>query len=186
MRTKEEFGGKLIKARPLKLKIVLYRWNNIAFEIIEKVVRNRFSPNYKLTTGVDILTKDVEFRPEEIVTLSIWDIGAQQRFDFARSTFFKGATGAILVFDLTKAESFEEVMEWLTEIRQFAGENIPFILIGNKADLIEDVGLVINRDEARSFAENEGGIYIEISTTSIDVLEKAINEFTRKIIYSRT
>ncbi|MFX0140100.1 MAG: Rab family GTPase, partial [Candidatus Hodarchaeota archaeon] len=116
--------------------------------LVQRFIKNRFQANYKLTVGVDILTKDVEFRQGEIATLSIWDIGGQQRFEFIRSTFYKGAAGALLVFDLTREQTYTETRKWLTEIRQFAGENIPFVFIGNKADLIEDVGMVIDRDEA--------------------------------------
>ena len=58
--------------------------------LVQRFIKNRFAANYKLTVGVDILTKDVEFRPSEVATLSIWDIGGQQRFEFIRSTFYKG------------------------------------------------------------------------------------------------
>ena len=139
-----------------------------------------------MTVGVDILTKDVEFRPGEIATLSIWDIGGQQRFEFIRSTFYKGAAGALLVFDFTREQTYTETRKWLTEIRQFAGENIPFVLIGNKSDLLEDVGEVIDRSEVRAYAENEGGIYIEISPETIANIEEGFKELTRRIIESRT
>ena len=135
---------------------------------------------------MDILTKDVEFRPGEIATLSIWDIGGQQRFEFIRSTFYKGAAGALLVFDLTREQTYTETRKWLTKIRQFAGEKIPFVLIGNKADLIEDVGMVIDREEARSFAEKEDSIYIETSAKSGINVDESFTELTRRIIDSRT
>jgi small GTP-binding protein len=127
--------------------------------LVQRFIKNRFAANYKLTVGVDILTKDVEFRPGEIATLSIWDIGGQQRFEFIRSTFYKGAAGALLVFDLTREQTYTETRKWLTEIRQFAGERIPFVLIGNKADLIEDVGMVIDREEARSFGSRRSSLF---------------------------
>ena len=154
--------------------------------LVQRFIKNRFQANYKLTVGVDILTKDVEFRQGEIATLSIWDIGGQQRFEFIRSTFYKGAAGALLVFDLTREQTYTETRKWLTEIRQFAGEKIPFVFIGNKADLIEDVGMVIDRDEARSFAENEGSIYIETSAKTGVNVDEAFTELTRRIIDSRT
>ncbi len=131
---------------------------------------------------MDILTKDVEFRQGEIATLSIWDIGWQQRFEFIRSTFYKGAAGALLVFDLTKEQTYTETRKWVTEIRQFAGKNIPFVLIGNNVQLLKLADAAVIREEAREFARNEGGIYIETSPTSIDIVEKAIRELTRRII----
>lgn len=154
--------------------------------LVQRFIKNRFAANYKLTVGVDILTKDVEFRAGEIATLSIWDIGGQQRFEFIRSTFYKGASGALLVFDLSRAQTYEEIQKWLTEVRQFAGEDIPFVLIGNKADLIEDVGEVIDRDEARALAESEGSIYIETSAKTGINVDESFTELTRRIIDSRT
>jgi len=169
-----------------KLKIILCGVPHAGKEeLIARFFNNRFAANYKLTVGVDILTKDVEFRQGEIATLSIWDIGGQQRFDFIRSTFYKGAAGALLVFDLAREQTYTETRKWLTEIRQFAGENIPFVLIGNKADLVEDVGIVIDRNDARNFAEKEGSIYIETSAKAGVNVDEAFTELTRRIIESR-
>jgi small GTP-binding protein len=154
--------------------------------LVQRFIKNRFAANYKLTVGVDILTKDVEFRAGEVATLSLWDIGGQQRFEFIRSTFYKGAAGALLVFDLTREQTYSETRKWLTEIRQFAGEHIPFLLIGNKVDLMEDVGVVIDRDEVRKFAEAEKSQYIETSAKTGVNVDEAFTELTRRIIDSRT
>jgi len=154
--------------------------------LVQRFIKNRFAANYKLTVGVDILTKDVEFKQGEVATLSIWDIGGQQRFEFIRSTFYKGAAGALLVFDLTREQTYIEVRKWLTEIRQFAGQDIPFVLIGNKYDLLEDVGEVIDRDEARALAESEGSIYIETSAKTGINVDESFTELTRRIIEKRT
>jgi len=170
-----------------KLKILLTGAAAVGkTSLVQRFIKNRFAANYKLTVGVDILTKDVEFRPGEVATLSIWDIGGQQRFEFIRSTFYKGAAGALLVFDLTRDQTYQETRKWLAEIRQFAGENIPFVLIGNKLDLIEDVGVVIDRDEARQFAESEGSIYLETSAKTGEGVDEAFTELTRRIVDSRT
>jgi len=169
-----------------KLKVLLIGGVTSGKEdLVQRFVKNRFQYNYKLTVGVDILTKDIEFKPHEIATLSIWDIGGQQRFEFIRNTFYKGAAGALLVFDLTRKHTYVETRKWLTEIRQFTDQNIPFVLIGNNLDLLEDAGEVIDRNEARSLAENEGGIYIETSTKTGENVDDAFTELTRCIINAR-
>ena len=174
------------KMSSYKLKVLLTGLATVCkTNLIQKFIKNRFQANYKLTVGVNILTKDVEFRLGETATLSIWDIGKQQRFKFIRSTFYKGSAGALLVFDLTREQTYIEIIKWFTEIKKFAG-SIPFVLIGNNIHLLKLIDKAIIRKEAREFARNEGGIYIETSPTSIDVIEEAVREFTRRIIESRT
>lgn len=153
-------------------------------DLLNDLIKSKFSTNYKLTVGVDIMTKDVEFQPGEYATLTIWDIGGQHEFDFVRSTFYKGASGVLVVFDLTREETYEEVKNWLADIRKFTEKDIPFALIGNKADLIEKAGEVLDREKARELAEDDGMIYIETSTKTeeLDKLEEAFIELTRKII----
>jgi len=153
-------------------------------DLLNDFIKSKFSTNYKLTVGVDIMTKDVEFKPGELATLTIWDIGGQHEFDFVRSTFYKGASGVLVVFDLTREETYEEIKNWLTEIRKYTEQDIPFALIGNKADLIEKAGEVLDREKARELAKDEGMIYIETSTRTgeLDKLEEAFTELTRKIV----
>ena len=105
-----------------KLKIILVGTAAVGkTSIVQRFIKNRFDVNYKLTTGADILTKDVELRPGEIATLSIWDLGGQQRFDFIRSTFYKGAAGVLSVFDLTRETTYIEAKKRLSDILQYAG-----------------------------------------------------------------
>lgn len=149
--------------------------------LVQRFIQNRFQANYKLTVGVDILTKDVEYGPDEKVKLSIWDIGGQQRFDFIRDTFYKGAHGVLLVFDLTREATYTGAKKRLSDIRQRVG-NISFALIGNKEDLLQDTGRFIDSDDAKQFAESEGGIYIETSAKTGVNVENAFRELTRRIM----
>jgi len=164
-----------------KLKVILIGRDLVKNRVIQRIIKNRFTANYKLTVGVDILTKDVEFELNDFATLSLWDIGHQERFEFIRSTFYKGAAGLILFFDLTKEETFTEVRNWFIEIIQTTG-NRPFLLIGNFINLLKQENNVLFRREVRGFAENEGGLYIETSPNEIDIVEDAICTFIRRII----
>ena len=168
-----------------KLKIILAGSKLITDSLLQRLEIKRRVPA-RLTVGADIWDKDVEFRPCEIAALSIWDISNQQRFEFIRSTFYKGAVGALLVFDLTREETYIETKKWLAEIRQFAGEKIPFLLIGTNVHLLEEGKEIIDRSEVRLCAEKEGGIYIEASPETIANIDEALKELTRKIIDSRT
>ena len=168
-----------------KIKVILIGRDLVKNQLVQQIVKNRFAANYKLTVGVDILTKDVEFQLSELATLSIWDIGSQQRFNFIRSTFYKGAAGIILIFDLTREETYSEVRNWLTEIIQVTGYS-PFLLIGNNVNLLKQEDKLLFREEARGFAKNEGGFYIEPSPNGKGIVDDAICILTRRIIDLRS
>ncbi len=154
--------------------------------LVNQFIHHQFNKKQEQTVGIDISAMTVEYAPGDLATLSIWDIAGQQRFEFIRNTFYRGATGALLVFDLSREQTFVKTREWLSDIRKLVGKNIPFVLIGNKADLLEDVGDVVDRDEARAFAENEDSIYIETSARTGDNVEWVFKELTRRIIVSKT
>jgi len=165
-----------------KLKVLLCGPAGVGkTSLIMRYIKSKFQTDYKLTVGVDILTKDVELANDNICTLSIWDIGGQERFSFIRSTFYKGAAGALLVFDLSRAATWDEIKNWRAEVKQFAGD-IPFVLIGNKLDLLADVGEVIDRDEARAYAESQGSVYIETSAKDNTNVDVAFQTLTKRII----
>ena len=151
-------------------------------ELINKFIKSKFTSNYKLTMGVDILTKEVEYNPGEVAKVTIWDIGGDEHFEFVRGTFYRGASGALIVFDLTREQTYEETRKWLTEIKQSIGEDIPYLLIGNKPDSLEEIENGINRKEVRALVKDEGMLYIETSTKTGELIEEAFTELTRKII----
>jgi Ras-related protein Rab-2A len=153
-------------------------------ELVHKLSKNRFRANYKVTIGVDISTKDVEYKRNKIATLSIWEIGTQKRFEFIRNTFYQGIAGAILIFDLTQEQTYIETKTWLNEIRQYAGP-IPFLLIGTNINLLKLIDKNTLRETIHEFAINEGGFYIETSPKRFYNVEEAINELTKRIICLR-
>lgn len=144
--------------------------------LLVRFVQEKFKEIYEYTMGVDYLSKEVEFRRNHIARLTIWDIGGQERFRFLHNTFYRGSNGALVVFDLTRGYTFDEIRDWIYEMKELAGEDIPFVLIGNKSDLITDVGRTVDLLEIKEFAANEGSIYVETSAKTGENVEDAFIE----------
>lgn len=175
-----------------KLKVILIGRYPVKNLLIPQIVKNQLEADHSFTRGVEILTKDVEYRPNEVATLSIWNLNMPiwnlkmlQRFAFIRSTFYKGAAGVILIFDLTSRETFIEVKNWFTEIKQITGHR-PLLLIGNTFNPLKKEDEKLFREKAREFAKSEDGFYIETSPKSIEIVDDAISKLTRRIIDLRS
>jgi small GTP-binding protein len=147
--------------------------------LMRRFVENRFESTYQFTIGVDISAKDVKYEEGKYAKLSIWDMGGQERFKVLRRSFFEGTHGALLVFDLSRAQTFAAMKKWLSDLRSMVEERIPIIIIGNKSDLISEVGETIKKNEPSSLAEKENSIYIETSAKTGENVEKAFLELTQ-------
>ncbi|KAH0751970.1 hypothetical protein KY285_005118 [Solanum tuberosum] len=106
-----------------------------------------------------------------IIKSQIWDTAGQERYRAITSAYYRGALGALLVYDVTKPISFENVSRWLKELRDHADSNIVIMLIGNKTDL-KHLRAVATED-AQSYAEREGLSFIETSALEATNVEKA-------------
>lgn len=106
------------------------------------------------------------------ITLSLWDIGGQERFDFFKTDFFKGVAAVGLVFDLSRPDSFENIDIYFDDIRKRSG-NIPIILVGNKIDLVKTIGESIQRDIViQKINRNNLIDYVETSALNNDNVDK--------------
>ncbi|WEU39728.1 MAG: GTP-binding protein [Candidatus Odinarchaeum yellowstonii] len=151
--------------------------------LISMFTKGFIKQDYKMTIGVDIMAKTVKV-DDKIAKLSIWDLAGQQRFKAIRSAFYGGVAGAMLVFDLTRALTFKNLVNWLQELYQFGNPECPTVIIGNKCDLVElrDV----RQEDIDWFVSEIGSEYIQTSAKTGENVENAFISLTRKMIEKST
>ena len=142
--------------------------------MVLRYTKNTFSEDYKVTIGVQFATQ-VEEVDGETVKLQIWDTAGEERFSFLMPIYYRGAQGAILVFDLTKRRTFDHLERWLALIRQVCGD-IPIIVCGNKFDIPERR---VTTEEAIEFAKTHNFAYFETSAKSGQNVEPAFSNFAQ-------
>ncbi|XP_064601799.1 LOW QUALITY PROTEIN: ras-related protein Rab-32B-like [Liolophura sinensis] len=109
--------------------------------IIRRYTEGSFSPNYKLTIGVDFSLKSIDWDSKTKVNLQLWDIAGHERFGHMTRVYYKYAIAAIIVFDLSRPATFDSVLKWLNDVNSkvmLANEQpVPVLLLANKCDLDE-------------------------------------------------
>lgn len=105
--------------------------------ILMRYADNSFTENFFNTIGVDFKIRNVEHEGK-IIKLQIWDTAGQERFRTITCSYYRGAHGIIIVYDVTDRESFESVKYWMEEIDRYANESVISLLVGNKTDREED------------------------------------------------
>lgn len=121
--------------------------------LFSRYMHNTFNLSSKTTIGVEFGAKKLHIQGRS-VKAQIWDTAGQERYKSITSAYYKGAKGALLVFDLTSQESFDAIDKWLSDVKNEGDPQIIIILIGNKSDLIED--RQVKHEVARAKAENLG------------------------------
>jgi len=119
-----------------------------------------FADSYKMTIGVDFRVKVITLEGKKI-KLQIWDTGGQERFANVRPLYYRGASGAIIMFDITSRDSFLNLPKWFDEVVKYCGR-VPWIIVGNKLDLEEQLRRVYV-DEGESYARQMNAEYYECS-----------------------
>ncbi|KAB2056494.1 Ras-related RABA3 -like protein [Gossypium arboreum] len=139
-------------------------------QILSRFTKNEFCFDSKSTIGVEFQTRTVTIK-NKVIKAQIWDTAGQERYRAVTSAYYRGALGAMLVYDITKRQSFDHVARWVEELRAHADNSIVIMLIGNKADLV-DLRAVPTED-AVEFAEDQGLFFAETSALSGDNVDKA-------------
>ena len=147
--------------------------------LIKQFIKGSFAKDYKMTIGTDIFTKDI-ITDEHTITLSIWDIAGQERFKFFRQSFYRGASGAMVVFDLTRYPTFNpNVVNWLKELWGFTGR-LPVVLIGNKVDLADLRN--IRKADVQAFADKIPCSYIETSAKTGEQVDDSFKKLALSML----
>eukprot|EP00903_Cladosiphon_okamuranus_P015011 g13890.t1 len=129
-----------------------------------------YTESYISTIGVDFKIRTIEL-DSKTIKLQIWDTAGQERFRTITSSYYRGAHGIIVVYDVTDKESFNNVKQWLHEIDRYACENVNKLLVGNKNDL--EAKRAVTTEEAKAFADTLGIEFLETSAKNATNVEKA-------------
>jgi len=146
--------------------------------LIYRFIEDKFKEDYKSTLGVNLLTKEFELENYGVVGFQIWDLGGQDSFKRLRKMYLEGSRGALIVFDVTKRESFEKIDGWVQIFKEIRGD-APIFLIGNKIDLKDKIK--VEEKEAQDFAKGEMGLILTSAKTGENV-DKAFHELAKKFL----
>ncbi|KAL8229744.1 hypothetical protein R6Q59_006307 [Mikania micrantha] len=148
--------------------------------LLSRFSRNEFSLESKSTIGVEFATRSISV-DDKIVKAQIWDTAGQERYRAITSAYYRGAVGALIVYDITRNVTFENVERWLKELRDHTDQNIVIMLVGNKADLRHL--RAVQTEDAKTFAERENNFFMETSALESLNVENAFTEVLTQIYH---
>jgi small GTP-binding protein len=149
--------------------------------IIRRYIQGIFEENYKASVGTRIFSKDLDVNGRH-VTLSIFEIGGQEKFRLGENVLYKGADGVVVIFDITNASSFHVLDDWFAQIELNLGGRVPLVLVGNKYDL--GGSRRVQKQEALNHALSHGAEYLESSAKTGKNIMKLFYDIILKILSS--
>lgn len=149
--------------------------------LLERFTENQFSEDYIYTIGVDFKVRYIQSEEGQRIKIQIWDTAGQERFRTFTNSYFRGAHGVIIVYDMTDWMSFNAVNNWIKDITRFSGEKqLIKILIGNKNDQIDQ--RVIHWEVAKELAAEYDMTFVEASAKTGSNVEYAFQLITSQIL----
>ncbi|CAD5175108.1 unnamed protein product [Musa acuminata subsp. malaccensis] len=146
--------------------------------LLSRFTRDEFSLESKSTIGVEFATRSIRVE-DKVIKAQIWDTAGQERYRAITSAYYRGAVGALVVYDITRHVTFENIERWLKELRDHTDSNIVIMLVGNKADLRHL--RAINTEDAKEFSEKENAFFMETSALESMNVENAFTEVLTQI-----
>ena len=154
--------------------------------LLYRFTRNEFNLESKTTIGVEFSQKTVKI-DNKVIRAQIWDTAGQERYRAITSAYYRGALGALLVYDVCKSETFEGLHKWLRELKEHTDAQTSIMLVGNKADLRHL--RAVKTEDAASFASKNNLAFIETSAlenTNVDsAFEKTLETIYRNSVTSQ-
>lgn len=146
--------------------------------LLSRFTKNEFNLESKTTIGVEFATKSVVLEGK-VVKAQIWDTAGQERYRAITSAYYRGAVGALLVYDICKPATLENANRWLKELRDHADAQVVVMLVGNKTDLKHL--RAVKQEEGASFAQRENLFFIETSALDSSNVEAAFHRILSEI-----
>ncbi|URE08189.1 ras-related protein [Musa troglodytarum] len=177
-----EYSGNEEQGQEYLFKIVLIGDSAVGkSNLLARFARNQFFPNSKSTIGVEFQTKTMDIDGKE-VKAQIWDTAGQERFKAVTSAYYRGAVGALLVYDVSRHQTFDSVGRWLQELHMHSDMNVVTILVGNKTDLKD--AREVSIAEGKSLAEAQGLFFMETSALDSSNVAAAFQTVAEEIYHA--
>eukprot|EP00123_Amoebidium_parasiticum_P000668 comp11536_c0_seq1/m.5991 comp11536_c0_seq1/g.5991 ORF comp11536_c0_seq1/g.5991 comp11536_c0_seq1/m.5991 type:complete len:215 (-) comp11536_c0_seq1:530-1174(-) len=149
--------------------------------VLHQFTEKKFMADCPHTIGVEFGTRIIEVSGQK-VKLQIWDTAGQERFRAVTRSYYRGAAGVLMVYDITRRTTYNHLSSWLTDARNLTNPNTVVFLIGNKSDLNDQREVPF--EEAKQFADEHGLKFLEVSARTGENVEEAFLETARTIYQS--
>ena len=174
----KEAGVSLMKEE-YKFKIIIVGDTGVGkTNLVKRFFQNSFSLNTQATVGVEFFSNNY-FINDKLFKIEIWDTAGQERYKSITASYYKGAAGAILVYDVTSLSTFNNIERWLKEIKECASKDIKILMVGNKTDLEDKI--VISNEISRNKAADLNIPVIETSALNASNVKEAFHLMIKEI-----
>ncbi|WOK96904.1 hypothetical protein Cni_G05612 [Canna indica] len=176
-----DYNGDEEQSQDYLFKIVMIGDSSVGkSNLLARFARNEFYPNSKATIGVEFQTQKMNIDGKEIKA-QIWDTAGQERFKAVTSAYYRGAVGALVVYDISRHQTFDTIGRWLNELKTYSNMNVVTILVGNKTDLKD--AREVSTAEGKALAEAQGLFFIETSALDSSNVAAAFQTVVREIYH---
>ncbi len=172
-----------VKKKFINLKIILVGDVSVGkTSVIERYINNNFKDDYTCTIQAEQKTKIINEDSNTSIRMDIWDTAGQEKFRSLTRQYYRDSQGAIIVFDITKKRTFDNLQTWIDDIEDYSNKDIPIIIVGNKSDLID--GREVSENNINEFL-NDKYTYFEVSAKYGNNIDLAFNKIKKLILENR-